>query len=81
MNRHDAFMTDPAFRRAIIGARTGLDLIRAHENADPEAEARLVAMTVLVAFTNAGGLVEPHAGVLAAFAPDLGFDGTQAVDA
>lgn len=75
MSRHSDFMADPAFRRAVRGASTALTLIETHRNDDPAAAAELVAMSVLVAFANADGLAEPHVGILARFAPDLGYEG------
>ncbi|MCJ2136383.1 hypothetical protein MKK69_20410 [Methylobacterium sp. J-026] len=72
MSRHSDFLDDPAFKRAADGARAALALVAAHHSEDPGAAGELVAMCVLTAFTNADGLTEPHVGILARFAPDLG---------
>ncbi len=72
MSRHTDFMTDPAFAKAVEGAMAGITLIQDCPHSDPIAAARLVAMSVLVAYANGGGLEDPHIGRLIRFAPDLG---------
>lgn len=72
MSRHAELMADPAFLKAVQGAKTALAVSRIHMDADPEAAARLIAMCTLAAFANGGGLEDPHIDRLLRFAPDLG---------
>jgi hypothetical protein len=74
MSRHEALMDDAAFQRAVRAARSCLDLYRDQPETDPDELARFLAMGTLSAFANADGLTEPHVGILARFAPDLGCD-------
>ena len=74
MSRHDDFVTDPAFARAAAAVPVALKLAHQFHNNDPDAVGRMIAMMVLVAFANGGGLEDPHIGRLIRFAPDLGHD-------
>ncbi len=74
MSRHDDFMSDAAFLRAADAVPVALKLAHQFHNDDPDEVGKLIAMMVLVAFANAGGLDDPHIGRLIRFYPDLGQD-------
>ena len=80
MSRHDDFMGDAAFLRAADAVPAALKVAQEFHNEDPGAVGRLVAMMVLVAYADAGGLDDPHIGRLIRFAPDLGQGGGSLTD-